>query len=520
MHPTAAEAARLARRIQAGDDLARAGAHGLAVEVRLDSAEGLAGDDVQLDGDERPLGRILQLVGLRHPDQLVAAVVAGLPQIVDLGIFREGVVELAIAVLDLLANLREVEDAVVDLRQQLVQGVGDEEVLALVLECFNRLGGALAEALTQQLAHALAGEVGVLLAAREGELLLDDRLRGDEPRVVMAGRAQVPQRAEGVEPREERHGQAGAGRIQPEARGARQDADAVALPHRREVGDALDVVPHPVAVDEVGAGLVGDAEHAPVDVRGNAAEHVRRSRAHVRRPQLAHEVVVAADAAAGDDGRVGGELEGSGDVAVAGFSAAGGVGGEDGAARPGDGSVGDGEGIHAVAEEQGDEPVGDTLAHDLLERLDNAGAGAPGDVEARHRVAVAVGGVAPALCPADNGKESHAALAQPGALLAGGELQVGLGPLPRPVILVAVEAGAAEPVLPGELEAVLDAHAALLGGVDEEEPAERPPGLAAEAGLGLLLEHGNGLARGDELRGSDEAGEARSDDDRVRVGHP
>ena len=96
-------------------------------------------------------------------------------------------------------------------------------------------------------------------------------------------RAQVLERAEGVEAGEQRHGQPLAGRVEPQARRAGQDPDAVLRPHRRVVGDALDVVPHPVAVDEVGAGLLGDAEHAPVDVRGHAGEHRLRARCRAAR---------------------------------------------------------------------------------------------------------------------------------------------------------------------------------------------------------------------------------------------
>ena len=77
----------------------------------------------------------------------------------------------------------------------------------------------------------------------------------------------------------------------------------------------------------------------------------------------------------------------------------------------------------------------DAGAHPAGERLDDAGTGAPDDVEARHRVAVAGGGVAAALGPADDREEADALLLEPGALLAGGELEVGLGPLARPVVL-------------------------------------------------------------------------------------
>lgn len=52
--------------------------------------------------------------------------------------------------------------------------------------------------------------------------------------------------------------------------------------------------------------------------------------------------------------------------------------------------------------------------------------------------------------------------AQPVALLAGGECHIGLCPLARPEIVVAVEAGGAEPVLHREVEGVLDAEPSLL----------------------------------------------------------
>ena len=80
------------------------------------------------------------------------------------------------------------------------------------------------------------------------------------------------------------------------------------------------------------------------------------------------------------------------------------------------------------------------------------------------------------------------------ALLAGGEVEVRLGPLARPEVLVPVELGRTHPVLRRELEAVLDAHPALLRAVDEEEPAEAPEGLAAEGLLALLVDEHDPLA--------------------------
>ena len=283
----------------------------------------------------------------------------------------------------------------------------------------------------------------------------------------------------------------------------------------REVRDALGVVPHAVAVDEPGAGLLGDAQHAPVDVGWHAGEHRRRRLAEALRPLRAHEVVVAADAAGGhDDGRSL-EAELADDVTVARCSAVGGIRSQDGAVHSDDGAVLDDEPVDAMTVTDADEPGGLTGLHAVGERRHDAGAGAPGDVEAGDRVAGTDGAVAAALGPADDGEPAHAHLVQPGALLAGGEVEVGLGPAAAPLVLFAVEAGRAEPVLGGEVAGVLDAHAALFGGVDQEQAAERPPGLAAERGGGLLLDEDHPLAGEHELGGGGQTGEAGSDHDGV-----
>ena len=51
-----------------------------------------------------------------------------------------------------------------------------------------------------------------------------------------------------------------------------------------------------------------------------------------------------------------------------------------------------------------------------------------------------------------------------------------------------VEARSAEPVLPRQFRGVLHTQSALLRGVDEEQPAEGPPRLAAQGLLRLLVE--------------------------------
>ena len=208
---------------------------------------------------------------------------------------------------------------------QLAQGVGDDEVLPVLLERLHRPGRALADRALEQQPDVLAGEVGVLLGAGERELLLDDLLGQHEPRVVPAGPAQVAQRAEGVEAREVRRRQPAARRVQPQRRRAGQDPDAVVLPDRVPVAQPLDVVPHPVRVDHPGAGRLGDAEHPAVDVGRYAGDHRARRRAEPGRPGLADQVVVAADAAAGDDHRLGAQLEVADLVAVGGPAALGAV---------------------------------------------------------------------------------------------------------------------------------------------------------------------------------------------------
>ena len=154
------------------------------------------------------------------------------------------------------------------------------------------------------------------------------------------------------------------------------------------------------------------------------------------------------------------------------------------------------------------------------ERFDDSRAGAPGDVEAGDRVAVPVGQIAAALGPSDDGEEPQPLLTQPRPLLAGSEVDVRLRPAPRPRVLRAVEARGAQPVLPGKLAGVVDAHPALLGGVDEEEPAERPPGLAPEIRRRFLVDDHDSAAGISQLGRGDQPGKTCSHDDDIGVHAP
>src|SRR5690606_1429088 len=118
---------------------------------------------------------------------------------------------------------------------------------------------------------------------------------------------------------------------------------------------------------------------------------------------------------------------------------------------------------HPVPAQHGEPALGLGLTAYGLEGGDQPGAGAPGDVEAGHGVAVAGGGAVATLRPSDDREEALPLLPQPVPLLPGGPLHVGPGPAHGLGVLVLdpVEPGAAGPVLPGQLHAVVDPHPAL-----------------------------------------------------------
>ena len=325
------------------------------------------------------------------------------------------------------------------------------------------------------------------------------------------------ERAERIEAGKQRRRQAPACCVEPERRGSAQDADAVPAPDRRMVLDAFRVVPHAVGVDDVAAARPDDVEHQAVDVIRHARDHVPRRLAQALRPMAPHQLVIAADAARRDDDRLRAQRERSSEAPRARLPAFRIVGFEHVALHAVDRAGGPGERRDAMAEAERDEPALLGRAHAAQERREHARPGAPGDVEARHRVAVAGRKITAALGPADHGEDLQALLIQPRTLFAGREVDIGLGPAARPKILVAVEAGRAEPVLPGKIAAVADAHAALLRRVDEEQSAERPERLPAERGLAFLIEDDHPPACIRKLGRGHEAREPRADHDGVRV---
>ncbi|KAJ0163891.1 hypothetical protein CTA2_2171 [Colletotrichum tanaceti] len=519
----AAEAGGLACRVQARE-LGAVGPHDVALEVRLDAAQRLPRQQVHAHRDERAVLGVQQPVRRRDAAPPVGPVGAAVVDEHGLRVLGVGVVELAVAQLDGLADVLEAQHRPAALALQLVHAlhqvlevVAHDKVPAVLLEVLDGEGALLAKDAREELPHALARHVRVLLGAREGELAGDDALVEDEPRVVVARGADVLERAERVGAREQEGRQPLACRVEPQRARRRQHADAVVRPDGVPVLQALGVVPHAVAVDDVGAGRLRDADHAAVDVGRHADDKVlgHLGAEPVDGPRRLDGLDVAADAARGDGDGGSVEFKVAGHVAVGLDAARRVVGGEDFTADA-DGAavlVRD-DLVDAMAEAELDDAVVGGALDGLGEHPHDLGPRAPGDVEPGHRVAVALGRAGAPLGPADVEQEAHAPGFHVVLHLVGGEVDKGLGPAARPgVLLLAVELRRAEPVPHGELPRVLDAHPPLFFRVDAEDAAQRPERLAAEVLVVLLVEDDGRHAALRELKGCDQTGEATADDD-------
>ena len=219
------------------------------------------------------------------------------------------------------------------------------------------------------------------------------------------------ERAERVEARKQRHRQALAARVEPQRRGSAQDADAVPAPDRRIVLDAFRVVPHAVGIDDVAAARLDDVEHQPVDVIRHARDHVLRRLAQPLRPMAPHQLVIAADAARGDDDRLRAQRERAGEAARARHARAPHCSAS--STSPCTPSTAPPVLVSDVTRWRKRNDTSPRLlrrAHAPHERLDHARPGAPGDMKARHRVAVAGRQISAALGPADDRENLQALL--------------------------------------------------------------------------------------------------------------
>ena len=134
----------------------------------------------------------------------------------------------------------------------------------------------------------------------------------------------------------------------------------------------------------------------------------------------------------------------------------------------------------------------------------------PGYVKSGYRIASA-------FRTADYREPADAKLVQPGAFLASRELQVRFRPLLWPMILGPIESSGACPVFAGAVDRIPDTQSALLGRIHQEQPAERPVSLPAEALLWFLVDDDDALSSRGDLRCGYEPRKASPNDD--RVGH-
>ena len=131
---------------------------------------------------------------------------------------------------------------------------------------------------------------------------------------------------------------------------------------------------------------------------------------------------------------------------------------------------------------------------------------------------MAHGVVAATLGPADHGKNPVAHGLQPATLLARGEGHIGFRPFARPVILLAVESGGAEPILQSEIVRVLDAEPSLLGRIHQKQAAERPERLPAEILFAFLIDDDHPPAGIGQFGRGHETRKPRANHDHVRIG--
>src|SRR5579884_2982967 len=100
-----------------------------------------------------------------------------------------------------------------------------------------------------------------------------------------------------------------------------------------------------------------------------------------------------------------------------------------------------------MAEAQRDQATLLALTDAAHERLNDAGACAPGNVEAGNRIAVTGGEIAATFGPLNNGEEANAQGMEPGTFLACGKGDIGFCPAAGPQIFCSIETGAAQPIL-------------------------------------------------------------------------
>src|SRR5688572_8964532 len=191
-------------------------------------------------------------------------------------------------------------------------------------------------------------------------------------------------------------------------------------------------MPHAVLIDDPPTFTRDDRNTTPVCRVRNAAYHCMWSDAHRPGPMCLHQLAASANSTRGHDDRRSTDFEFASRLAAAPRSARRDAHRQFGPANAGDHTAVDNQGIHPMPKTEFEPPLLFCLTSTRDERRQDTRSCPPRDMKTRQ-------GVPPTFCPPDNREPSHTHRVQPCPLFAGSELQVRLGPLARPAVLVAVE---------------------------------------------------------------------------------
>ncbi len=333
---------------------------------------------------------------------------------------------------------------------------------------------------TQRFRDTATREIRVLLGPRQGKLTFDDALIEQEPRIVIPGREDVLESPERVKAGEERNRQALTTGIQPQRRWPGQNADGMVAPDRREVANALWIMPHPISVDEASTAGGDHIQHAPIDMVGDARDQLLRWFAQAFGPVAAHQFMIAADTTGGDNHRLGFESELAHDHPRTRHAALDRARFQHFPVDAINHAVGHGEFGHTMPEAQRDQSALLALTHTTNKRLYHTWTRPPCDMKAGNRIAMPGRKIATTLCPLHHREEANALSMQPGILLARSKIDVGFCPAARPQVFFPVKPGAAKPVLQSQIVGITNTQPPLHRRVDQEQAPERPERLPAQ----------------------------------------
>ena len=296
------------------------------------------------------------------------------------------------------------------------------------------------------------------------------------------------------------------------------------LPDRIPVADALGVVPHAVAPDPACARPLGYLEHPAIGAGRDAGDHLTWRRSQPLRPVAPYQLEVAADATARHQYGRPARFEAPDHLARALLAALHQRACQHGPVHADHAAVLNGQFVGTVAKGELHQSALGSLAHLALERLEDRGARAPGQMEARDRVAVRPARVrrrAPPIpgraahgCPSERSQSRFSIVAN--------------STYARANSRGCLSSGRSNWALPSQSDQASSNESWIRarrcsGEFDEEQASERPERLPAEGSLRLLIDQQHALALGDQLCGRHQPCQATANHDRfglqLRGGH-